>query len=103
VIVTGGDGSASSLSSVEVFDPQVNEWVEKEEGLPERVQNHALVSSNDVVLNVGGAFVDLFGQKSYLNDIWQYDVTSDTWNDFGISLRDAREGHIAILTDVIDC
>lgn len=79
-----------SLSSVEMYDPDTEEWIAKA-AMPEPNMNMACVTFKDNIY--------LFGGESNSNGYWIYDPVMDMWSDGGLLNTPRKSGMAAAVVN----
>jgi hypothetical protein len=79
LIVHGGDpGGFTGIDEMHALDLATNTWSEITPAMtPGARLYHGVTIRNDEAIIFGGA--GGFGAESYLNDIWAFDMTTDSW------------------------
>lgn len=91
VLVTGGEGTTSTLAQAELYNPATNSWTEVASMISPRAFHTAVRLQNGKVLVAGGAPVN-----SATNAAELYDPATNSWTAVP-SMSSARKQHSAVL------
>lgn len=94
VLSIGGFDGSNTLSTVEMYNEEFDEWYYTSE-LPQPKQDATAHTIDGKIFLFGGSDLN---SNSYFSDILEYSIENETWEIVG-QMSNSRAGHSSIVTD----